>query len=286
MNNYVITNAFLNTNAFGNLKKSIQKAFSDFGEDAVFMTNAEGYKLTGIDGKGSPVLFFDKDVLLCRMLEKRGYRSINSSVVIENCDDKAKTFIELNGKIAMPLTLIAPFTYENIGYSDYSFLNDAEEKLGYPIIVKEGKGSFGKQVFLVNNRVELEKTVKSLTGRSIVFQKYVKESCGRDVRIYVVGGKAVAGGERINENDFRSNVQSGGKMMKIDLNNCLYADYRILAEKTAAVIGADFCGVDLLMSESGPLVCEVNSNAHFAALSEATGVNVAAEIVGYFLSCR
>lgn len=298
MKNYVITNAYLNTPAFESLKNSLKSAFDYFGEQAEFLTNdkayglcrkngvesgfAAGEELRKFDGEKGRVLFFDKDINLCKLLEKRGYRSINSSKVIEICDDKAKTFVELYGKVPMPETIIAPFTFANIGYTDLSFLDEVE-KLGYPLILKDGKGSFGKQVFLINNRAELQQKVKEFAGESIVFQKFIEESCGRDVRVYVVGGKAVSCAERYNKDDFRSNVQSGGKMTAIDVNDNNYKEFILLAEKTAKILGADFAGVDILYSNDCPLVCEVNSNAHFAGLTKATGIDVARCIVKHFL---
>lgn len=287
MKNYVVTNAYLNTNAFIELKTALKNAFDELGEKVEFLTNAQAYSLCDKDGNGQPILFFDKDLILCRLLEKRGYRSVNGSKVIENCDDKAKTYAELFGLVPMPKTIIAPFTYENIGYTDFDFVRQAEEKLRYPVIIKDGKGSFGRQVYKAENRAELIEKLKFLQGRSIVMQEFIAESAGRDFRIYVVGGKAVAGGERVNENDFRSNVQSGGTMHSIDVNgSAKYKEITLLAEKTAKIMGADFAGVDILLSDRGALVCEVNSNAHFSALSKATGVDVAKKIVEHYLSLK
>ena len=136
---------------------------------------------------------------------------------------------------------------------------------------------------MINNRAELQHKVKEFAGESIVFQKFIEESRGRDVRVYVVGGKAVACAERCNKDDFRSNVQSGGKMTAIDINDSNYTEFVLLAEKTAKILGADFSGVDILYSNDCPLVCEVNSNAHFAGLTKATGIDVARCIVKHFL---
>lgn len=251
-------------------------------KNGVELDFATGDNWRAAGGEKGRVLFFDKDINLCKLLEKQGYRSINSSKVIEICDDKTKTFVELYGRVPMPETIIAPFTFANIGYTDLSFLDEVE-KLGYPLILKDGKGSFGKQVFLIDNRAELQQKVKDFAGESIVFQKFIEESRGRDVRVYVVGGKAVACAERYNKDDFRSNVQSGGKMTAIDINDNNYKEFISLAEKTAKILGADFAGVDILYSDDCPLVCEVNSNAHFAGLTKATGIDVARCIVKHFL---
>lgn len=285
MKNYVVTNAYLNTPPFIKLKEALASAFRNFGEEVVFLSNDEAVKLLDEDGNGAPVLFFDKDLILCEMLEKRGYRSVNSPKTIEICDDKARTFVFFEGKIAMPETVVAPFTYSNVGYTDLNFLNRVE-RLGYPLVVKESKSSFGKGVYLAENRNAVERIVKNLNGNTLVFQKFIKESFGRDLRVYVVGGKAVACAERININDFRSNVAGGGKMKPVSSGDAAYSEYIRLAEKAACALGADFVGVDVLFSNCGPMLCELNSNAHFSALSDATGVDVASKIVEYYLSLK
>ena len=92
-------------------------------------------------------------------------------------------------------------------------------------------------------------------------------------------------GMRKNDFDFRSNVTSGGEMLKIDDGE--YENYKQLAIKAAAVVKADFAGVDLLIGDGGkPVVCEINSNAHFYALSKASGVDVAEKIAEYYLSLK
>ena len=98
-------------------------------------------------------------------------------------------------------------------------------------------------------------------------------SCeGVDVRVIVIGGKTVASMERRNKDDFRSNVAQGGCGVKIDLPE----NFQIVAESCAEILGLDYCGVDLLYGNDGePYVCEVNSNAFFGGIEEATGVNVA-----------
>ncbi len=285
MKNYVVTNAYLKTKPFLKLKSALEEAFEALGEPAVFLTNDEAFSLLKKEGNGAPVLFFDKDTILCEMLEKRGYRSINSSNTIEICDDKAKTFVALNGKVPMPETIVAPFTYANVGYTDFNFLSRVEA-LGYPLIVKESKGSFGCGVHLASDRDQLMEIVKGSHGAPLIFQRYIAESRGRDLRVYVVGGKAVAAAERINERDFRSNVTGGGRMKAISIADDFYSKHIRLAERAANGVHADFAGVDILFSNDGPLVCEINSNAHFSALTEATGIDVAKAIAGYYLSVK
>ncbi len=282
MKNYIIINEFLNSNAFNIIYTELKNAFFSLGADCELLTNVQAIKLLKTNGRGYSVLFFDKDLFLATQLEKCGYRCVNSAKVIETCDDKAKTYLALLGKVRMPKTILAPFTFNTIGYKNYDFLVDIENELGYPMIVKQNKGSFGEQVYLVKDREQTIETLKKIGHSEVLFQEYITSSFGKDYRVYVVGGKVVASALRCNERDFRSNVASGGKMIKTSLPN----EYEELAIKACEILGADFAGVDLLIGVDGPLICEINSNAHFSALSKVTGINVAKAIAEYVLGLK
>ena len=86
---------------------------------------------------------------------------------------------------------------------------------------------------------------------------------------------------RYNDNDFRSNINSGGKMQTIEVDQ----SYLRMAEEITNYLGADFAGIDLLFGEQ-PILCEVNSNAHFNALSSVSGVDVGLKIADYYLSLK
>ena len=282
MKNYLVINQFYNAKSFETVYGALQNAFAEFGEELEIITNVQARGLLTVNGKGAPVLFFDKDVNLAKLLEKAGYRCVNNSFVIETCDDKSKTYLALKDNFLMPKTILAPFCYDGVKYSSYEFLEEMGEELGYPLIVKENKGSFGAQVYKVNDINELENLVKGFNHCQFLLQEFVETSVGKDLRVYVVGGKAVAYAQRYNENDFRSNINFGGSMVKVEIES----KYTACAEEVAKALGADFCGIDLLFGNDDPLVCEVNSNAQFNALSETTGVNVAKEIVKYFLALK
>lgn len=282
MKNYLVINHFLNIESFSNLYLSLEKAFEKRGERVEILTNIQARKLLEKNGNNAPVLFFDKDVLLCKLLEKSGYKCVNGSFVIETCDDKAKTYAHLYNDFLMPKTILPPFSYAVNDYLLNDFLVLAGNELGYPLVVKQNKGSFGEQVHLVNDINELKTLVKSFNSANFLLQEFISSSAGKDLRVYVVGGNAVAHALRYSETDFRSNVTSGGKMKSVEGVD----DYIEVAKKVANFLGADFVGVDLLFSPKGPMVCEVNSNAHFRALSNVTGVDVAQKIVDYYLSLR
>lgn len=280
--NYLVVNEFFKNEKFEGLYKRLLEEFALRGEEVEVLTNASARELEKTYGNGTPILFWDKDVYLCSLLQKWGYMPVNTPKAIENCDDKAKTYLKLMDKIAMPETIIAPFTFDSVGYSNFNFLDEVIKRLGFPMVIKQVRGSFGERVFLAHDKNQLIDILKS-SNDGVIFQKYIKSSHGKDVRVYVVGGKVVASALRENASDFRSNVACGGSMKAIDLPSA----YKNIAVRAVQELHASFAGVDLLIAEDGsPLLCEVNTNAHFAGLESVTGVNVAGEIVDFYLSLR
>ena len=227
-------------------------------------------------------IFWDKDILLAQQLELAGMQLFNTSASIGKADNKALSYIALKkAELPMPVTIIAPKTFPNIGYTDLSFLQDVEEKLGFPMVLKECYGSFGQQVYCIKNRQELIEKVKKLADRPLLFQSLIHASYGKDVRINVVGGKVVASILRYSTNgDFRSNLTLGGSMEAYQPS---YAEIQVALASVSA-LGLAFGGVDILFGEQGPLVCEVNSNAHFATTLACTGINMADEIIHHIIT--
>lgn len=223
------------------------------------------------------VLFWDKDVKLARLMEASGHRVFNSADAIENCDDKAVTGIVLAGKgIKMPKTFISPLTYFDEGICGEEFVEQLETQLDYPMVVKECSGSFGEQVALAHCRDELLKLVKSKGRTPFIVQEFIRSSVGRDVRIYVAGGKAKAAIMRYNEKDFRANFVDGAGMKAYTPTDSQIG----MAVKAAEILGLSFGGIDILFGENDePVFCEANSNAHFKKLYTVTGVNMAEEIL-------
>jgi ribosomal protein S6--L-glutamate ligase/gamma-F420-2:alpha-L-glutamate ligase len=178
--------------------------------------------------------------------------------------------------------VIAPKTFEGVNYCKKDFLKKSVELLGLPLIIKEAYGSFGKQVYLATSYEEAEKIVDGLNGKEFLMQEYIRSSHGRDVRVNVVGSKVVSAMLRYNENDFRSNISSGGSMRPISLTKAQEA----VALQACQTIGLDFAGVDILFGEKDePIVCEVNSNPHFESSYRCTGVDMSVNIIEYIQGC-
>lgn len=217
------------------------------------------------------VLYFDKDKYVAELLEKCGVRVFNSAAATAICDDKMLTHVALaNCGIPMPATLAGALCYnEDADVSD-DYVQNAIDRLGLPMVVKQCHGSFGEQVYLANSKEELKRTIQKVKMSAYLLQQFEFQSSGKDMRVIVIGGKVVCGMIRENMNDFRSNIANGGKATAIAVPKNVAA----MCEKAANVIGLDYCGIDVLLTDT-PKLCEVNSNAMFEAMEAATGVNVA-----------
>ncbi len=240
-----------------------------------------GYRLSGVYSEIDFVLFWDKDITLAGELERQGFPVFNSSRSISVCDNKAETFLALKkAGIPMPETLIGPKRFRPGPDLDESLLDTAEEILGYPMVVKECYGSFGAQVYLAGNRPELEALITRIGERPWLLQRFVRSSEGRDVRVEMVGDRAVAAMLRTNGNDFRANITNGGRMEAFEVPS----EWERLSAKVMSLLGLDFAGIDYLFGENAePILCEVNSNAYIKNLYDCTGIDASVEIFRHIL---
>ena len=215
-------------------------------------------------------VYLDKDKYAARLLEGAGMRLFNRAEAIETCDDKLLTHIALAGKVPMPKTLPAPLCYKSARASEERAA-EIIETIGLPVVVKECFGSFGKQVYLAMSADELEHYISALKEKPHLYQEFIAESAGKDLRVITVGGEPVAAMKRTSAGDFRSNLACGGKGEKVIPDREAVA----LCRRISEVLDLDYCGIDLLFGREGMLVCEVNSNAFFGGIERVTGVNVA-----------
>lgn len=287
----LMVNHFLRTHKFEETYAFIERAASAKNIELTVLTNLECLKNLGstletaqkyVNEAGFDfVLFWDKDIRLAKLLENLGLTLFNSSRAIEVCDDKSLTYVELlKSGIKMPKTLISPKAF---AYSDLKseYLDFVEGELGYPLILKECFGSFGMQVYLINNRRELEEKDEELGIVPVIYQEFIKTSYGRDLRLNVVGDRVIAAIYREATNGgFQANLTLGGSM-KPHKPSAIEAEMALSAVKA---LGLDFAGVDLLIGEGGePILGEVNSNTQFVNLYNATGVNMPDSLFDYIL---
>ena len=226
-------------------------------------------------------VYWDKDKYLLNMLEKSGMRVFNRYRAIEACDDKMTTYIALAGLgIPMPRTLAGLLCFSQKARVEERTVTAVEHALGYPLVAKYSYGSLGQGVFLVENREQLKQKMEEMKCAPHLFQEFVRTSYGKDLRVLVLGGRVLGAMLRTGGVDFRSNIGAGGKGEMVAVSE---AEEEI-ALKIASVLELDYCGVDILFGEKGPVVCEVNSNAYFCAFERVTGVNVAGAYADYILN--
>lgn len=287
MNGWLVVNEYVNNDKFNELFNMLTDAAVEAECCLVKHTNTEiwqllcehGYDIQDIAESVDFVLFWDKDIKLAKVLESMGMRLFNSAESIALCDDKSETFLALTGKgIKMPRTYISPKIFSPCGLEDSEYMKFVKEDIGFPCVIKECLGSFGKQVYLAGDQKEFDSIIRNIGTRPFIVQEYVKSSYGRDIRIQVVGNKVVATMYRYNDNDFRANITNGGSMKSYEPDE----EQSRMALEVCRILGLDFGGIDILFGEDGkPVLCEANSNAHFKNLYDCTGINVAKHIISY-----
>lgn len=282
----LIVNSFLKTPQVLDTYNRLMEASLRHGMNMEMRGNADYFaRLDKSEVKPFPskkdfILFWNKDIYLGRALERQGMRLYNSAKAIEICDDKALTFESLGGDVRMPKTYKIPMTFDTVGYSDFEFERFLGEELGYPYIIKESFGSYGGQVYLADTPKAARDILKKIEGKECLAQEYIKSSTGRDIRAYVVGGRVAASIIRSSDNDFRANITAGGRAQAYTLTK----EEEQMAVSVTERLGLDFAGVDILFGEDSPVLCEVNSNAQFKGLSDATGIDVSDAICEMIVS--
>ena len=217
-------------------------------------------------------------VAIARQFERMGTYVANSSDGIQNSRDKLHATQVLSANhIPVPTTAYV---------RDWRDVERAIRQVGgVPCVIKAIEGTQGSGVFLAHSEREANELAWQLLekGSQVLVQEYIRESHGRDVRVLVVGGKVVAAmRRRAHGREFRSNFHLGGTVESIQLP----PDYSRIACKAARLLGLDIAGVDLLESERGPLLLEVNSSPGLEGIEKATGVNVAGHIMSHIVEAH
>lgn len=209
---------------------------------------------------------------MVRQFEMQNIPTITSSIAIVRSRDKLRS-MQLLAKagVGIPKTV---FVRETADFDDV-----LEQVGGAPVIIKVARGTHGNGVVLAETRKAALAVMQAfyVEGVNFLVQEFVKESAGVDIRAFVVNGKVVASMLRQSlDDDFRSNIHLGGEGTPIKLS----PEERKTAQKAAKAMGLPVCGVDMMRSQRGPLVLEVNSSPGFN-IEKVTGRNVASTIVDY-----
>lgn len=212
---------------------------------------------------------------IVRQFEMQGVYTPSSSIAITRSRDKLRTLQLLaRAGVGIPKTVFTRNT------TDFDDLIDELGEL--PVIIKLARGTHGNGVVLAETKKAAKSVLQAFhvmddDGTNILLQEFVKESAGVDIRVFVVGGKVVASMKRQSlDDDFRSNLHQGGAGEAIKLSD----EERRTALKAAKAMGLSICGVDIMRSNRGPLVLEVNSSPGFG-IEKVTGRDVAGPILDY-----
>ena len=220
---------------------------------------------------GASVTFFGTAVV--RQFEMMGVYALNESVAISRSRDKLRSLQLLARKgVGLPVSVFAHRTGQ---------ANHIIEMLGgAPVVIKLLEGTQGIGVVLGETGSAAESIIQAFGGlkANILVQEFIKEARGEDIRCLVVGERVVASMARKGrEGDFRSNLHRGGSATKIKIT----PEERTTAVRAAGILGLNVCGVDLLRSNHGPVVMEVNSSPGLEGLEKATGIDVAGKMIEF-----
>jgi len=220
---------------------------------------------------GASVTFYGTAIV--RQFEMSGVFATNSSIAITRSRDKLRSVqIFSRHKIGIPRTVFA-----NHPKQVDSLLTEVG---GTPVVIKLLEGTQGIGVVLAETNKAATSVIEAFYGlkANILVQEFIKESKGEDIRAFVVNGKVVGAMKRKGvEGDFRSNLHRGGSAAKVRLPR----SYKQAAIEAAKAMGLNVCGVDMLESERGPLILEVNSSPGLEGIEAATGLNIAGQVIEY-----
>ncbi|WP_370325869.1 RimK family alpha-L-glutamate ligase [Euzebya sp.] len=223
---------------------------------------------------GASVTFFGLAVV--RQFEQMDVYTPNTAAGIANSRDKLRSIQILSRhEIGIPRTMFV---------RDRKDVKPAIEGVGgAPVVIKLLEGTQGIGVILAPDNKVAEAVVETLqsTSQNVLIQQFIAESRGRDVRALVVGDRVVAAMRRVAQGDeFRSNVHRGGRTELVELDD----EYSRVAVQAAQIMGLRVAGVDMLESDRGPLVMEVNSSPGLEGIETATGLDVAGAIIDFCAS--
>lgn len=245
----------------------------DSGQSEIFY--GEGKRMEKVDyviPRIKPAMTFYATAIV-RQFEAMKIPCLNGSDAIKKSRDKLRSLQILSEhNLAIPIT---------------GFANSAErtEDLihlvgGAPLVVKLLQGTKGVGVVLAETKKAAESVINAFRSlkADILVQQYIKESKGQDIRCFVIGNKVVASIKRqAQEGEFRANIHLGATASEVEITE----EERKMAIAAAKIIGLDVAGVDMVRSNSGPKILEINSSPGFEGIEGAVDVNIADKLIEY-----
>lgn len=270
----------------------LKKEFAKF-KVALDLLELDKYAITVNDGlidfdasKYDFCIMLVKDQYIATLFEQAGKPCFNNYKSIFCADDKFLTHLILsNAGIKMPKTMSGntEFRYQEGEFErDRAFKDKLEKGLGYPMVAKPTYSYGGKGIYFIENRSQLNNFIRKINKNSYIFQQFVEEGSGTDIRCIAVGGKVVFSILRQNDKNFLSNISAGGRAVKFNADK----KYIQAAEKAAKVLGLDYCSVDFFnTSNKEPLLCEVNANpGGIERNKRLTGISQAKKLAEYIVN--
>jgi ribosomal protein S6--L-glutamate ligase len=235
----------------------------------------QGDNLEGFDAVipriGASITFYGTAVL--RQFEMMGVYPVNESVAISRSRDKLRSLqLMSRAGIGLPITGFA--------HSPDDIPDLINMVGGAPLVIKLLEGTQGIGVVLAETRKAAESVIEAFMGlkANIMVQEYVKEASGADIRCLVVGDRVVAAMKRqAAEGEFRSNLHRGGTASIVRIS----PEERATAVRAAKTMGLNVAGVDILRSNNGPVVMEVNSSPGIEGIEVSPGIDVATKIITF-----
>ncbi len=209
---------------------------------------------------------------IVRQFEMAGQYTTAKSIAITRSRDKLRSMQLLNKEgVGIPKTVFSRET---------DAVDDLIDHIGVPIVIKLASGTQGNGVVLAETKKAAKSVIQAfyVNDTSFLMQEYIEEANGSDIRAFVVGNQVVASMKRQSlDDDFRSNIHQGGTGTSVTLTD----EEKRIALKAASAMGLQICGVDMIQSNRGPLVMEVNSAPGLEGIEEVTGIDVAAKIIDF-----
>jgi len=212
-----------------------------------------------------------------RQLEKLNVYCCNDSTSIETVNDKLHMHQLLaHNHLPTPKTMLLKF-------SDGSSINIEmiKKEIGFPLIIKNITGAHGDGIHLCESEAAFEDLVELIyinnNKANIILQEFVSTSYGRDIRVFLVGGKIIGSMQRSSSTGFKANFSRGARVEAIELN----PEIERLATETARLARLDIAGIDLLFDKDGYKICEANAAPGFRGLELVVGENIAEQILDY-----
>jgi len=220
---------------------------------------------------GSGTTYYAFSVI--RQLEHLGVYICNTANSIYSVKDKLQMHqIIAQSRLPTPKTMLAKFPID---------ISVVKREIGLPLVIKNVTGSYGTGIYLCESEEKFSDVMGLIysnnSNANIILQEFIQTSYGRDLRVFVLGGKVIGCMQRLSKTSFKANFSTGGEVMPFALT----PEIEWLSTETARLLNLDIAGIDLLFDQDGYKICEANSSPEFRGLEMVVGKHIAEDILDY-----